>query len=83
MINNKIEYEKMALVESELWWYRILHEKVLESLSYYKVRKEELIIDLGCGTGGLLEKLSEYGYNTMGIDISESAIHFCKKKNLM
>ncbi len=80
MINNPAEYEKMALVEHTLWWYKVLHEKVLKTLLAHKIRKDTLIVDLGCGTGGLLQKLSEAGYQAQGIDISESAIDFCKKK---
>jgi 2-polyprenyl-3-methyl-5-hydroxy-6-metoxy-1,4-benzoquinol methylase len=80
MIKEYSEYEKMDGVEQDLWWYKILHEKVLYFLSYHKISKDNLIIDLGCGTGGLLQKLTSFGYTTLGIDISEHAIAFCKKK---
>jgi 2-polyprenyl-3-methyl-5-hydroxy-6-metoxy-1,4-benzoquinol methylase len=84
MINNYIEYERLAFVENKLWWYKILHEKVLKSLKDYKIQKQDLIMDFGCGTGGLLEiLLSHKYYNVKGIEVSDFAIDFCKKKILM
>jgi 2-polyprenyl-3-methyl-5-hydroxy-6-metoxy-1,4-benzoquinol methylase len=83
MISNFKEYEKMAFVEKKLWWYRILHEKVLKSVIDNQIPKKDFILDLGCGTGGLLEKLIALGYNNVkGIDTSDFAIDFCKKKVL-
>ena len=34
MINNRAEYQRMFEVEQKLWWYQILHEKVL-----YQIKK--------------------------------------------
>ena len=82
MINSPVEYEKMALVEQKLWWYSILHEKVVSTLKSFKINNQDLIIDLGCGTGGLMQRLIAAGYQTKGIDISATAISFCKKKVL-
>ena len=82
MIDKFEEYEKMAFVETKLWWYKILHEKVLNAFINNKIAKENLILDFGCGTGGLLEALKNAGYyNVTGLDTSDFAIDFCKKKS--
>ncbi len=39
------------------------------------------ILDVGCGTGGNLEMLSEYG-SAEGVDVSEEALDFCRSKGL-
>jgi SAM-dependent methyltransferase len=82
MIGNTHEYERMARVEHKLWWYNILHEKVLNTIASYKITANDLIVDIGCGTGGLMQKLLARGYRVKGIDLSETAIHFCQKKGL-
>ncbi len=72
----------MAQAEQQLWWYTILHEKVLSTLIDHKVGKNELILDIGCGTGGLMQRLTSQKFTTKGIDISDMAIDYCKKKIL-
>ncbi len=45
--------------------------------------KDAKILDIGCGLGQTLAKLSQYGYTSLtGIDISNEAIMACKNKNL-
>jgi SAM-dependent methyltransferase len=38
-------------------------------------------VDLGCGTGWYLKNISEYGYETVGIDNSQFLIEEAKKNN--
>ena len=38
-------------------------------------------IDLGCGTGWYLKKISEYGYDMVGIDNSPSLVEEAKRNN--
>ncbi|MCX6583323.1 MAG: class I SAM-dependent methyltransferase [Candidatus Aminicenantes bacterium] len=89
----KEEYDKMYEFEDHYWWYRGLHELV----RYYvaktgeerKKRKESndssdeplKIFDAGCGTGRMLELLSEYGA-VEGVDYSPEAIALCRKRGL-
>lgn len=40
-----------------------------------------LVIDLGCGNGRDTQFFSYLGFNTIGIDGSESAINYCKNNN--
>lgn len=39
------------------------------------------ILDVGCGTGANIEMLSQFG-NAEGVDISDDALEFCRKKGL-
>ncbi|GAB3993037.1 hypothetical protein GCM10028807_27260 [Spirosoma daeguense] len=82
MIGRSEEYEKMFQVEGQLWWYRHLHERVLESLEKrFGNRRDIAILDAGCGTGGLLDFLHRSGYtNLRGIDGSSDAVAFCQER---
>jgi len=81
MIGKTPEYEKMFAVEQKLWWYRILHEKVLSSIRARFSSKNISILDAGCGTGGLLAFLRKEGYtNIAGFDGSADAVRLCKER---
>lgn len=84
MIDRSVEYEKMAKVEKELWWYRVLHE-----LTHSAIRRQFgadtsiRIVDLGCGTGGLMMYLKQLGYdNIQGFDLSDDAVRICNDRGL-
>ena len=40
------------------------------------------ILDIGCGSGEIMEELNNYGSKTYGIDFSKEAIQICEKKKL-
>jgi SAM-dependent methyltransferase len=79
----KKEYEKMARVEQEHWWYRSLHHLVLNSIRRNTAGKDISIIDAGCGTGGLMLYLRQRGYSNMrGFDLSPHAVGICHERGL-
>ncbi len=84
MLINYEEYRMMYEAEEKLWWYRILHEKVLKEIQKrFHENKQIKILDAGCGTGGLMSFLIKHGYhNTQGFDYSPDAVSFCKERNL-
>lgn len=84
MIGRSEEYEKMFRLEEQLWWYRILHERVETVLQeHFGPRRDVRILDAGCGTGGLLHFLRQRGYaNLRGIDGSVDAVAFCQQRAL-
>lgn len=49
------EYTLMDEAEGRMWWYRALHQRLLDALT--PVRGQ--ILDAGCGTGGLLAVVKE------------------------
>ncbi len=84
MLINSKEYRAMFEVEEKLWWYKILHEKVIGEInSFANGNKEINILDAGCGTGGLLLKLQDAGYqNIQGFDYNDDAVAFSKSRGL-
>ncbi|NOZ11986.1 MAG: class I SAM-dependent methyltransferase [Gammaproteobacteria bacterium] len=83
MLDRTEEYIKMAEVERELWWYRILHNLVHSVLKTVFIDRNPAILDAGCGTGGLLLFLRERGYNKLrGFDLSEIAVEICQSQSL-
>jgi SAM-dependent methyltransferase len=78
------EFRMMYEAEEKLWWYRILHEKILTEIQEKFTSNNDIsILDIGCGTGGLLHFLRKKNYtNLQGIDYSDSSIHFSKLRKL-
>ncbi|MDZ7934426.1 MAG: class I SAM-dependent methyltransferase [Emticicia sp.] len=74
----------MFEAEEKLWWYKILHEKVLKEIqNKFQENRQIKILDAGCGTGGLMNFLIMNGYqNIQGFDYSEDAVSFCKERSL-
>ena len=78
----KQEYTTMFEFEDNYWWYISLHKLIKYYIDYYSHQnKDQVILDAGCGTGKMLELLSDYAH-TEGFDLSEDAIAYAKKRNL-
>ena len=85
MIDNRLEYQRMYETERKLWWYQILHGKVLGQIrKHFRAMDPDLkILDAACGTGGLMSFLKENGYsNLRGFDYSQHAIDFSNERGL-
>jgi len=76
----EIMYDAIYKNEKTHWWYCARREIVLSllDLSLENMRKLKMI-DFGCGTGAMLETLSEFGEVT-GVDFSDKALEYCKSK---
>lgn len=77
------EYHQMYEFENDYWWYKTVHnlvEKIV--INHNKPNKGAHIFDAGCGTGRMLELLSRFG-QVEGIDYSEDAICYAKKRGLL
>jgi SAM-dependent methyltransferase len=77
----KSEYLRMYNLETNYWWYKILHELVDFAIGKYKKEEEIKILDAGCGTGRMMEILQKHGL-VYGIDDSEDAVYYAKKRGL-
>ena len=80
--------ELMDDVPYEAWKDRIVHiiqeygvsqkvsgeEKTLESLEDALASERDLVVDLGCGTGTLMELLAKEGFDCIGVDNSEAML---------
>ena len=75
-------YKTMYELEDNYWWFVALRNFVDSYLKLQNQNKETLdILDAGCGTGALLQKISK-SHNAIGIDISQHNLSYCKKRSL-
>lgn len=76
------EYATMFRVEETHWWYGALHRLIFQTLEAelpdWRQRK---ILDVGCGTGAILQRLGNPEKN-VGIDLAEEAVSFCRRRGL-
>lgn len=75
------EYRRLYELEDEMWWFRGM-ERISLSLLRPHLRNNPTadILDAGCGTGGMLARMSEYGRAT-GIDRSPEALELASKRD--
>jgi len=79
-------YAIMDRVEDKHWWFvgrRAILETFLKQIVQVPCSDAEnlRILDVGCGTGANLEMLAQFG-SAEGVDVSEEALEFCRKKGL-
>lgn len=85
IINNfmeKSEYARMEAVEAGHWWFRAKRAYVTQVLRWYGPRAGASVLDVGCGTGAVMQLAQTLGYRAHGIDMSPDALTYCKAKNL-
>ena len=74
------EYKNIYENEKTHFFYVSTHRLIIELLKkYFKNKKHLKILDAGRGTGGLMDKLNQYG-EVFGIDFSQEAIKFAKRR---
>src|SRR5213082_1511335 len=80
-------YAILREVEGKHWWYlgghRIMASfvgRIALELRRYNDTAPRLL-DVGCGTGGNLEMLSEFGA-VEGVDVSQDAVEFCRARGV-
>lgn len=74
------EYRKMAAVEDAMWWYRALRANLLALLGH-DARTRALVLDAGCGTGGMLASLNQAGIAAIGLELDEAAARMARDKS--
>lgn len=73
-------HDTIYKTELSHWWYRVRRVMVANLIrAYFPDRTDIKILDVGCGTGGLLKELAPFGKVT-GVDVSPRAIAFCNER---
>lgn len=79
------EYERMHAVEDRMWWYRGLRALASQTLAGALRAAQPgggVVLDAGCGTGGMLRVLgpSVVGCATMGLEVDAAAARLATTK---
>lgn len=77
------EFKKMYNLEGTHWWFVSKRKLIFSFLRKYYSKKDSgrKILDVGCGTGVILNEFNKYG-KAYGIDLSQHALKFCKLRGL-
>jgi SAM-dependent methyltransferase len=66
-------------IQKKHWWFTSKKEIILDTIARYtNLKPESAILDIGCGSGLMLNALEEIG-NTSGMDMSDDAIQFSQE----
>lgn len=78
----KEQYEILFQMEERHWWYLGM-QRITGSLLSRHVPPGRVarMLDAGCGTGGMTQYLQTFG-SAVGVDLSEDAIAFCRRRRL-
>ena len=70
-------YQQMREIEDHHWWFRGRRQIVSALLQRIGLSSDSRILDLGCGTGGNLRMLSDYGVVT-GVELNQQALELAR-----
>jgi ubiquinone/menaquinone biosynthesis C-methylase UbiE len=68
-------------LENNFWWFAGMREITSALLDpFFSFAKDRVILDAGCGTGGMMSWLARYAGNghVVGVDLSPAALGFCR-----
>ncbi len=71
-------YQEMAEVEKTHWWYKARREIIKSELQKLNLPNNAKILEVGCGTGGNLDMLAEFG-EVVGLEPNEFARKYIKE----
>ncbi len=76
---DKDEFDKINKLENTHWWYVGTREICFSILKKYLPNNKLKILDIGCGTGGNMQALKQFG-DVEGNDIEPYTIQVCREK---
>lgn len=75
-------YQEFLDLEADHWWFRGRRAIFISLLDTFVGRQpgsDRLLMDLGCGVGGMLEPMSEYG-RVIGTDVTFRGLEHCARR---
>ncbi|MBA7705238.1 Ubiquinone biosynthesis O-methyltransferase [subsurface metagenome] len=76
-------YFEMYEQEKTYWWHVGKRKIVISLLDRFLGdngnNQQQIMVDIGCGTGLMLETMSQYGF-AVGMDLSDEALFLCQKR---
>jgi len=75
------EFKLIYRVEDAHWWYRALHALLLDFVKRDAPDPLLRILDIGCGTGAVMDRLDGRG-TTFGIDPAPEAVACCLQRGI-
>ena len=79
----KAEYRRNYELERSYWWFvgvRAIVDRLLAAAG--DAGSLGRVLDVGCGTGALLEELKPRSSEAWGVDVSPEALRFCAERGL-
>lgn len=76
---NEVEFHRMAEVEDTYWWHVGRRSIIGHQLHALPLPDQPRILNIGCGTGGMITILEQYGEVT-NADVAHVAIDYCRRR---
>jgi SAM-dependent methyltransferase len=73
-------YQELFQVENQHWWHE--HKRKLAHFLIQKYARKGRVLDLGAGTGKMLQELEDKGWQTEGLEGEKEAIEWSKKRGV-
>jgi len=95
--NNPIRFKLMLWAMRNHWGYpgdKSLVGKLLSApymiwlrnkaanFGFFRYEGQGRLLDYGCGNGSYISKMQRFGWNVIGMDMSEEAVKVCKMRNV-
>lgn len=74
-------YDQLYALEDGHWWFRGRRAVIWSLLRHAEPRRPARVLDAGCGTGRNMAEFAGLG-DVAGIDPSQSAVDFCRRRGL-
>ena len=77
----RIIYQQMAAIENQHWWFVARRQIIASALHRLHLSSQSRILEAGCGTGGNLDLLSQFGHVSAFEPDHEAREHACRERN--
>lgn len=76
---NREYYLQMRRLEDKHWWFVARRNLICAALKRFVTTEKPLTLDMGCGTGGTLDRLREFA-RPVGLDLEPLALELCRER---